>query len=176
METFFHYSGKKFRYDLNDGEEIIWMSERDGWNHLYMYDGASGEVKHQITKGDWPVREVSTSTRRAARSGSPPAAWTPTRIPTSSTTTASTSTARADAADRGGRRPPGELLRRHAVLRRSLLARRHAAGGRAAPRHRRVAGARDRARRYQPRWSPPGGRRPRCSYRRAATGSPTSGG
>lgn len=58
MNTFFHYSGKKFRYDVNDGEEIIWMSERGGWNHLYMYDGAAGQVKHQITSGDWPVREV----------------------------------------------------------------------------------------------------------------------
>ena len=58
MSTFFHYSGKKFRYDVNDGDEIIWMSERSGWNHLYMYDGAVGQVKHQITSGDWPVREV----------------------------------------------------------------------------------------------------------------------
>ena len=58
METFFHYSAKKFRHDINDGEQIIWMSERDGWNHLYLYDGASGEVLHQITDGDWPVREV----------------------------------------------------------------------------------------------------------------------
>ncbi len=58
MATFFHYSGKKFRHDVADGEEIIWMSERDGWNHLYLYDGASGKVKHRITNGDWPVREV----------------------------------------------------------------------------------------------------------------------
>jgi dipeptidyl aminopeptidase/acylaminoacyl peptidase len=58
METFFHYSGKRFRHDVNDGEEIIWMSERDGWNHLYMYDGATGAVKHRITSGAWPVREV----------------------------------------------------------------------------------------------------------------------
>jgi dipeptidyl aminopeptidase/acylaminoacyl peptidase len=34
------------------------MSERDGWNHLYMYDGVNGQVKHQITKGDWAVRGV----------------------------------------------------------------------------------------------------------------------
>src|SRR6185295_6333557 len=30
----------------------------DGWNHLYLYDGASGRVKNQITKGDWVVRGV----------------------------------------------------------------------------------------------------------------------
>ena len=34
------------------------MSERDGWNHLYLYDGATGTVKNQITKGEWVVRGV----------------------------------------------------------------------------------------------------------------------
>ncbi|HTB15245.1 MAG TPA: DPP IV N-terminal domain-containing protein [Bryobacteraceae bacterium] len=51
-------SGKKVRYDLSDGKEIIWMSERDGWSHLYLYDGATGKVKNQITKGSWVVRSV----------------------------------------------------------------------------------------------------------------------
>ncbi|MDE3197944.1 MAG: DPP IV N-terminal domain-containing protein [Acidobacteriota bacterium] len=51
-------TGKKFRYDLDDGREIVWMSERDGWAHLYLYDGVSGRVKNQITKGDWVVRSV----------------------------------------------------------------------------------------------------------------------
>jgi len=57
-KTFIHYSGKKFRYDVSDGKEIIWASERDGWNHLYLYDGVTKKVKNQITKGDWVVREV----------------------------------------------------------------------------------------------------------------------
>jgi dipeptidyl aminopeptidase/acylaminoacyl peptidase len=57
-ETFFCYSGKKYRYDIQDGNEIIWMSERDGWNHLYLYDGTTGTVKNQITKGQWVVRGV----------------------------------------------------------------------------------------------------------------------
>jgi len=57
-QTFFCYSGKKYRYDIADGKEIIWMSERDGWNHLYLYDGATGVVKNQITKGNWVVRGV----------------------------------------------------------------------------------------------------------------------
>src|SRR5947207_2110059 len=34
------------------------MSERDGWNHLYLFDGATGAVKNQITKGNWVVRGV----------------------------------------------------------------------------------------------------------------------
>ncbi len=57
-KTFFCYSGKKYRHDVSDGKEIIWMSERDGWNHLYLYDGTTGEVKNQITRGEWVVREV----------------------------------------------------------------------------------------------------------------------
>src|SRR4030095_8338473 len=31
-KTFFCYSRQKYRYDLADGREIVWMSERDGWN------------------------------------------------------------------------------------------------------------------------------------------------
>lgn len=56
--TFFCYSSKRFRHDIDDGREIIWMSERDGWNHLYLYDGRTGQVKNQITKGEWVVRSV----------------------------------------------------------------------------------------------------------------------
>ncbi|MGH9835746.1 MAG: DPP IV N-terminal domain-containing protein, partial [Blastocatellia bacterium] len=51
-------SGSKHRYDVSDGREFIWMSERDGWRHLYLYDGATGRVKNQITKGAWVVRGV----------------------------------------------------------------------------------------------------------------------
>ncbi|HEY6401061.1 MAG TPA: prolyl oligopeptidase family serine peptidase, partial [Blastocatellia bacterium] len=66
-KTFFSYrpleanhrgSGSKYRYDVNDGREIIWMSERDGWRHLYLYDGVTGKTPTQITKGDWVVRGV----------------------------------------------------------------------------------------------------------------------
>lgn len=56
--TFIDYSGKYFRKDLNDGKEIIWSSERNGFRHLYLINGESGEVKNPITKGDWVVREV----------------------------------------------------------------------------------------------------------------------
>jgi dipeptidyl aminopeptidase/acylaminoacyl peptidase len=58
-KTFFCYSGKKYRHDVADGKEIIWMSERDGWNHLYLYDGATGTVKNQITSGPFVVRGVA---------------------------------------------------------------------------------------------------------------------
>jgi dipeptidyl aminopeptidase/acylaminoacyl peptidase len=56
--TFINYSGKKYRYNLKKTNQIIWASERDGWNHLYLYDANTGKVKTQITKGEWPLREV----------------------------------------------------------------------------------------------------------------------
>ncbi|MGF7141014.1 S9 family peptidase [Roseimarinus sediminis] len=57
-ETFIDYSGKRFRHDIDSTKEIIWASERDGWNHLYLYDARDGKVKNQITKGEWVVRGV----------------------------------------------------------------------------------------------------------------------
>ncbi|MCX6549760.1 MAG: DPP IV N-terminal domain-containing protein, partial [Acidobacteria bacterium] len=51
-------SGRTFRYDVADGKDVIWMSERDGWSHLYLYDGSTGRVKQQITKGNWAVHFV----------------------------------------------------------------------------------------------------------------------
>jgi len=57
-QTFVEYSGKRVREDVMDGREIIWASERDGWSHLYLYDGAIGRVKNQITKGEWVIRDV----------------------------------------------------------------------------------------------------------------------
>ncbi len=56
--TFIDYSGKRYRYDAEPTNEIIWASERDGWNHLYLYDSRTGKVKNQITKGKWIVRGV----------------------------------------------------------------------------------------------------------------------
>ncbi|QKZ14316.1 S9 family peptidase [Spirosoma sp. KUDC1026] len=56
-KTFINYSGKNYRYDVADGKELIWASERDGWNHLYLYDG-TGKLKNQITEGEWVVRRV----------------------------------------------------------------------------------------------------------------------
>ena len=49
---------RHFRHDLRDNKHIIWMSERDNWNHLYMYDRTTAQPVHQITKGEWYVREV----------------------------------------------------------------------------------------------------------------------
>ena len=55
--TFVNYP-RHYRYDFADTSKMIWMSERDNWNHLYLYNVANGKVIKQITKGTWCVREV----------------------------------------------------------------------------------------------------------------------
>ena len=57
-DTFIDYSSKKYLAYLDDTNELIWSSERDGWNHLYLYDTETGKVKNQITKGQWVWRRV----------------------------------------------------------------------------------------------------------------------
>ncbi len=59
-ETFIDYAHKEYLRYLDATREIIWMSERDGWNHLYLYDAESGKVKKQLTRGDWVVRGVES--------------------------------------------------------------------------------------------------------------------
>ncbi|KMS51693.1 peptidase [Novosphingobium barchaimii LL02] len=55
----FVYADRRFAQDVGPaGNEIVWASERDGWNHLYLIDGRSGRVKNRITRGDWVVRDV----------------------------------------------------------------------------------------------------------------------
>lgn len=57
-KTFIDYSGKLFTEYLDETGELIWMSERDGWNHLYLYDAKAGRVKNEIGGGEWVVRNV----------------------------------------------------------------------------------------------------------------------
>jgi dipeptidyl aminopeptidase/acylaminoacyl peptidase len=46
-----------WRY-LDKSKEILWYSERDNWGHLYLYDAITGQLKNQITKGDWVVTKL----------------------------------------------------------------------------------------------------------------------
>jgi len=57
-KTFIDYTQKTWRHWLHKSGELLWMSERDGWCHLYLYDAKTGQMKKQITQGAWPVREV----------------------------------------------------------------------------------------------------------------------
>ena len=63
-DTFVDYSQKTWLERLesvgDDGAprlELLWASERDGWNHLYLVDATSGETR-QVTRGEWVVRDV----------------------------------------------------------------------------------------------------------------------
>ncbi|MDG5799282.1 DPP IV N-terminal domain-containing protein [Marinilabiliaceae bacterium ANBcel2] len=56
-KTFIDYRGKYFRYDIEESNEIIWTSERSGWNHLYIYNRETEKIE-EITSGDWVVRDV----------------------------------------------------------------------------------------------------------------------
>ena len=47
-----------YRNYLQDGKHILWTSERDNYNHLYLYDRTTGRPVRQITKGRWYVRGV----------------------------------------------------------------------------------------------------------------------
>lgn len=42
---------------LANGKELIQWSERDGWAHLYLYDG-EGNLKNRITRGPWHVDQI----------------------------------------------------------------------------------------------------------------------
>ncbi|WP_459555564.1 S9 family peptidase [Lacunimicrobium album] len=56
--TFLDWAYKRYLFHLRDTDEYVWASERDGWRHLYLYDGKTGQVKCQLTSGEWVVRDV----------------------------------------------------------------------------------------------------------------------
>ena len=41
----------------NDPSKFIWQSQRDGFNHLYLYD-AEGKMIKQLTQGNWVVKDL----------------------------------------------------------------------------------------------------------------------
>lgn len=57
-KTFVDYAGKQFLQFIDDRDEVIWMSERSGWNHLYLIHQSTGEVIRPITSGEYVVRSV----------------------------------------------------------------------------------------------------------------------
>jgi dipeptidyl aminopeptidase/acylaminoacyl peptidase len=44
-------------YELAN-HDVLWFSERDGFGHLYLYDGSTGRLKRRLTAGSWTVRNV----------------------------------------------------------------------------------------------------------------------
>ncbi|HMD97674.1 MAG TPA: DPP IV N-terminal domain-containing protein [Terriglobia bacterium] len=59
--------GENYVEMVNDGAEVLWASERDGWNHLYLYNGKTGQLENQVTKGPWVVRGITHVDEKARR-------------------------------------------------------------------------------------------------------------
>lgn len=50
--------GKSASEYLPETDEFLWLSERDGWNHIYLYDLSTGEMKQQVTEGEFVVNDI----------------------------------------------------------------------------------------------------------------------
>lgn len=49
---------------IDNGRELIWWSERDGWGHYYLFD-ASGKLKNQITSGEFVTDQIISLDEKA---------------------------------------------------------------------------------------------------------------
>ena len=58
-ETFFRFA--------HESGEVVWSSERDGWNHLYLSNARTGQVIDQLTQGSWAVRQILFVDEKARR-------------------------------------------------------------------------------------------------------------
>lgn len=56
--TFVDYTNKIWMHWLDATGEVLWMTERSGWNHIVLVDVATGAVKRAVTEGPWLVRRV----------------------------------------------------------------------------------------------------------------------
>ena len=53
---------------LEEGKELIWWSERNGWGQLYLYDGNTGALKNKITNSGYfitgNIQQIDTAGRK----------------------------------------------------------------------------------------------------------------
>ncbi len=49
---------------IDNGEAMLWWSERDGWGHYYLYD-ANGTLKNQVTKGEFVAEDIENVDEKA---------------------------------------------------------------------------------------------------------------
>lgn len=56
----FIYEQRIFTYYLPETAEIVWVTEKEGWRHIYLVDAKKGTVKNPITKGEWVVRSIDS--------------------------------------------------------------------------------------------------------------------
>ncbi|MEL7533922.1 MAG: DPP IV N-terminal domain-containing protein [Bacteroidota bacterium] len=59
VDTFFEsgYNAINWRV-LRSSNEVLWYSQRYNWGHLYLYDLDTGELKSEVTAGNWNVLKV----------------------------------------------------------------------------------------------------------------------
>lgn len=49
-----------------DNSRFLWLSRRDGWNHLYLYN-INGELLRQLTSGEWEITKLLGSDTEGER-------------------------------------------------------------------------------------------------------------
>ncbi|NCI46789.1 S9 family peptidase [Sediminibacterium soli] len=59
----FIYEQRIFTQYLPATAEIVWVTEKDGWRHIYLVDARTGSVKNQVTRGEWVVRGIDSVDR-----------------------------------------------------------------------------------------------------------------
>src|SRR5437763_4968659 len=52
---------------LHETGDVLWTSERDGWNHLYLSSLKTGELRGQLTLGPWVVRQIVDADEKGRR-------------------------------------------------------------------------------------------------------------
>jgi len=56
-ETQETFVGQYMFSELEESKRFMWMSERDGWNHIYLYD-MDGNLIRRLTEGGFPVLRI----------------------------------------------------------------------------------------------------------------------
>ncbi len=58
IDVFDFFAGINHLFFFPEGlDQFLWVSDRDGWSHIYRYD-YSGKLLNQVTKGSWEVVRV----------------------------------------------------------------------------------------------------------------------
>lgn len=57
-DKFIYVFGNCYFRFLKNESQVLWLSERSGYNHLHLFDRKSGKLIRQVTSGSWVVRRV----------------------------------------------------------------------------------------------------------------------
>jgi dipeptidyl aminopeptidase/acylaminoacyl peptidase len=56
----FIYEQRIYTYYLPATSEVLWVTEKDGWRHIYLVDAKNATIKNAVTAGEWVVRSVDS--------------------------------------------------------------------------------------------------------------------